>query len=307
MLDKVCVVMSTYNGERFLKEQLESIFSQNGVDVFVFVRDDGSQDKSISILDQFDDSRLSYEVCENCGAKISFLRALADSPDADYYAFADQDDVWDTDKLISAVNMIKKSEIEFPDKPVLYSGRTRLVDQDLNPINISNSSKHKNKIINPFLRGQTLSSAGCTMVFNRNLKMLASSYLPTVFPMHDAWMNLLCLATGGVVLYDPVPHISYRQHGNNVVGGKRGLISSIKRRISFNRRMGKCYHTKMYKELYDNFNSFMPAENIERYKFVISYKDGWKSRLKLLSDKDFFRGDNKYKFETRLLVFFNCY
>lgn len=307
MSDKVCVVMSTYNGEKYLKEQLDSIFCQKGVDVKVYVRDDNSQDHTIEILKAYRNDKLLFEKGNNLGAKYSFLNALSNAPDADYYAFADQDDVWDADKLVSAVTMIKKSEMDFPDKPVLYSGRTRLVDQNMNPINSINSSEYKNKTINPFLRGQTLSSAGCTMVFNRNLKKLASSYLPTVFPMHDAWMNLLCLATGGVVLYDPVPHISYRQHGNNVVGGKRGLISSIKRRISFHRKMGKCYHSKMYKELYDNFKIYMPVENIERYKFVFSYREDLNSRLRLLRDKAFFKGDKKYKFETMLLVLFNNY
>ena len=306
MNEKICVVMSTYNGERFLKEQIDSILHQEDVNVSLFIRDDGSTDSTITIFKDYIDKNLKYEIGDNCGAKKSFLRALTLAPDADFYAFADQDDVWDKDKLTVAISMIKEAT-DNPEQCILYCGRTRLVDAKLNSMTTTNIKQKGSKSVNGFLRGQPRNSAGCTMVFNKKLKDLVSSYMPSIFPMHDAWLNNLCLATGGKVIYDSVPHMSYRQHDSNVVGGKRGTVASIKRRIAFHKKMGKCYHTRMLEEIYRNYKKEMPIENIERYNFIVSYKGNLKNKIQLLRDKDFFKGDRKYKLETYFLVLFNLY
>lgn len=303
MSEKVCVVMSTYNGEKYLEEQIESILHQKDVEVCIFVRDDGSKDSTVSVLKKYTPNYLSYEEGDNCGAKNSFLKALYAAPDADYYAFADQDDVWDEDKLSLAICKIKEAEENNIGECILYCGRTRLVDAELNLINTKVSSKKSKKTINGFLRGQTRQSAGCTMVLNRNLKELASSYMPSIFPMHDAWLNNLCLAVGGIVIYDPVPHMNYRQHGNNVVGGKRGFVASVKRRLAFYKKMGKCYHTRMLEEIYRNYKKEMPIENIERYNFIASYKGNLKKKYNCCAIKNFSRGIEN----TSLKHIFLCY
>ncbi len=307
MNETVCVIMSTYNGKDYVVEQIESLLRQKNVQITIFVRDDGSKDNTVAILEGYRDKGLTIESGENCGAKVSFLKALRMAPDADYYAFSDQDDVWDDDKLIVAVEAIKAVERENPDKCVLYAGTTRSVDRDLVAMESIKYSGEKTVRVNGFLKGKPRNAAGCTMVFNRKLKELISLYMPQTFPMHDAWLNNVCMAVGGVIVHDPIPHMSYRQHGNNVVGGKRGLLASVKRRIAFYKKMGKCYHTKMLKEIFDHYGQYMPEDNVKRYQLVAGYRDSFRNKVLLLKDKDFFKGDFKHRIESRLLVLFNVY
>lgn len=299
---KVCIVMSTYNGEKYLKEQVDSIMAQKDVYAILYVRDDGSSDSTVSLLKGLD-SGIIVEEGKNCGAKTSFLKALSEAPEAEYYAFADQDDVWDEDKLITAIQKIQEEELRTQKRYVLYCGRTRLVDENLNVIATNNTST--STTVNGFLRGQPRKPAGCTMVLNKALRDEIVQYMPTVFPMHDAWVYNVCLAIGGSVIYDPYPHINYRQHGNNAVGGKRGIFDSIKRRTLFYKKMGKCYHTKMYKEIAENHQ--ITKDNMDRYVFVSSYRSSIRNKLALLRDKQFMRGNLKYRFETILLVMLNAY
>ncbi len=299
---KVCVVMSTFNGEKYLKEQVDSIMEQKDVHVILYVRDDGSKDGTVRLLKELYIG-IIVEEGKNCGAKTSFLKALSEAPDAEYYAFADQDDVWDEDKLIIAIKKIQEEELRVPGRCILYCGRTRLVDENLNAIVTNRSST--NVTVSGFLRGQPRKPAGCTMVLNKALRDEITKYIPTVFPMHDAWVYNVCLAVGGSVIYDPYPHINYRQHGNNAVGGKRGVFVSIKRRLLFYKNMGKCYHTKMFREIAENQQ--ISKANMDRYIFVSSYMKSAQNKLALLRDKEFMRGDLKYRIETFLLVVFNAY
>lgn len=205
----VQVLLSSYNGEKYIKQQIDSILAQKGVNVRLLVRDDGSMDSTVEIVKGYE--RVDIIEGENQGSTESFLTLIELAPEADYYAFCDQDDVWDTDKIEIAVKVLE----EYSDKPAIYSGNARLVDGDLNFI--------KNEDLNPMT---TLGSAiiknyatGCTVVFNKSLMKELKKYRPVNVPFHDWWVNLVCLAVGGVSIYDIEPHMSYRQHGNNAVSG----------------------------------------------------------------------------------------
>lgn len=103
----VQVVMSTYNGEKYLKEQIDSILSQEGVDVRLYIRDDGSSDRTTDILASYQEHKnVKIEKGNNLGFAKSFLTALDECDEADYYAFSDQDDVWEKDKLSTAIQSI---------------------------------------------------------------------------------------------------------------------------------------------------------------------------------------------------------
>lgn len=208
----VQVLMSTYNGEKYLKEQIDSVVSQTGIEVHLLVRDDGSKDGTVDILKCYRNDIPNIEIMEgeNIGSTKSFLELVKSAGDYDFYAFADQDDVWDADKLSIAIDRLKNCSC-----PAIYSGNTRLVDGELKFI--------KNETLKPVT---TLGSAivknyvtGCTTVFNAELMKYLKRYSPWYAPFHDWWANLVCLAVGGVSIYDYEPHMSYRQHGNNVVSG----------------------------------------------------------------------------------------
>jgi len=106
---KVQVLLSTYNGDQFVKELVKSILGQSGVDVRLLIRDDGSTDTTLDILDLLAKSHPEIELIKatNCGVVGSFFELLSLAKDSDFYAFADQDDIWKPDKLISAVMMLE--------------------------------------------------------------------------------------------------------------------------------------------------------------------------------------------------------
>lgn len=114
----VQVVMSTYNGEKYLKEQIDSILSQEGVDVRLYIRDDGSSDRTTDILASYQEHKnVKIEKGNNLGFAKSFLTALDECDEADYYAFSDQDDVWEKDKLSTAIEILEE---ESQSTPLLY-------------------------------------------------------------------------------------------------------------------------------------------------------------------------------------------
>ena len=109
MIPIVTVVMSTYNGEKYISEQIDSILKQNCVRVKLYIRDDGSKDNTRQMIEEYAKryDNIYYEFGENVGFSKSFLYALKNAPDAQYYAFSDQDDVWSEDKIITTIALIQ--------------------------------------------------------------------------------------------------------------------------------------------------------------------------------------------------------
>ncbi|EME3486548.1 glycosyltransferase, partial [Enterococcus faecium] len=147
-MDRVIVLMSTYNGEKYIREQLDSIFNQKNIAVKVVIRDDGSNDATQSILDEYKKKHnLNWYTGKNLNAAWSFMELINNAPDSNFYAFADQDDVWDNDKLFIAVEAMKNCGTETNEKAIMYSCPTRLVDEKLNSIG---NLKHNNSYTSSF-------------------------------------------------------------------------------------------------------------------------------------------------------------
>lgn len=221
-MKSVCVLLSTYNGEHFLKEQLESLFCQKEVNVDIFIRDDGSKDRTSNLLDDYKKCGvLTWYTGENLGPAKSFLDLVKNAPDSEYYAFCDQDDVWLPSKLSVALTYLDDTG------PSLYLSNYQMVDAALNkvdtPLNRPQISFPLSLISN--------CATGCTMVFNKKLLEVLRSYIPDKLMMHDSWTLKTCLAVGGNVYFDENSYILYRQHSANVVGGKGNLLKKWKRRI----------------------------------------------------------------------------
>lgn len=206
---KIAVLMSTYNGQNYLEEQVESIFAQKGVDAELMVRDDGSADDTLKKLTEWQSAgRLQLTKGENMGPPRSFFELLK-AAEAPYYAFSDQDDLWDDDKLCTAVRAIAGLS-----GPALYFCDSLLTDEHGKPKGRCIGHELKitkgNALIESF-------AAGCTMVFNRQLRDIVVANLPGKPVYHDRWVFLTAAFLGSVV-YDPTPHIRYRQHSMNVIG-----------------------------------------------------------------------------------------
>lgn len=166
----VQVVMSTYNGEKYLKEQIDSILSQEGVYVRLYIRDDGSSDRTTDILASYQEhENVKIEKGNNLGFAKSFLTALDECDEADYYAFSDQDDVWEKDKLSTAIEILEE---ESQSTPLLYCSALQRVDENLNPLHVQSYHGLRINLPSMLTRGRL---AGCTFVFNNTLRNLVKN------------------------------------------------------------------------------------------------------------------------------------
>ncbi|MEX3010172.1 glycosyltransferase family 2 protein [Hoeflea sp. TYP-13] len=226
---KIAVLMAVYNGERFLQQQVDSLSSQGVPSIDVWVSDDGSSDGSRKILKSCSDSwsKGTFRVAD--GPQTGFsdnFRSLMSNTEiqADYYAFCDQDDLWDSDKLQVALSQLASLG---RDMPALYCGRTRIVDECGRHVGYSPLFDRQPNFRNAIVQSI---AGGNTMVANRAAwQLLAESARRTDFVSHDWWCYILVAGAGGRVVYDPQAHISYRQHSGNLVGDNMSLRSRIDR------------------------------------------------------------------------------
>ncbi|MDO4161360.1 MAG: glycosyltransferase family 2 protein, partial [Prevotellaceae bacterium] len=268
--------MSTYNGERYIEEQIESILSQENVDCKLLVRDDGSTDKTTEILDSYQNKNmLTWYTGNNLGPARSFMQLLFDSDEAEYYAFSDQDDYWKPEKLKVAVDSL----CNYEDIPALYFCQTQLTDAQLNPI--------ESVKINPLLTfGESLVYefiGGCTIVMNRKLRDILIEYNPSYLPMHDVWVYSVALAVGAKIVFDKTPHILYRQHGTNTIGQGHSAIHEWKRRW---KRFYSNEHSRYRRalEIRNGYSIHITTENKNILDSFISGHDNLFRRMKLLFD-----------------------
>lgn len=284
-MQKVAILMSTYNGQKYLQEQINSLLSQQGVDVEIIIRDDGSKDNTPSLLDVYaqQDSRITVLKEQNVGVTASFNK-LAQYANkniiADYYAFCDQDDVWEQVKLLVSVDALSQYASSSPN---MYFSNLRMVDENLNPIREMYQPGEVK--IGPKKALVQVFTYGCTCVFNRKALELFCSVTPQLL-CHDHWIFELCTYYGNV-FYDEKSHILYRQHGGNVTGGKQEGFSLFKLRL----------HTFFVEGLDHNFDisakqllSLQEEMSPENHKYVYEiahYRENFMYKLKLLFSKDY--------------------
>lgn len=297
-MKKVLVLMASYNGQKYIDEQIQSLFRQEGVEVELLVRDDGSKDDTCAHLDKWAaETNTRWYTGEHLNVQFGFfdLMMKALESDAPYYAFCDQDDVWDADKLKIAVTRLEQIT---PETPALYYCGQRLVDGELNFL--SNHRLNKNR--STHARFVLNDMAGCTGVFNRALLEAVTSYRPNYIRMHDVWLTKVCLALGGTLLPDPEPHMSYRQHGNNVIGLSGGLRSKLARAkmIIFESSI-----SRQAAELQAGFGQQLVPEYRELTDAIINSKKSFKSRWRLIFNKDICFNDRGLGLTFALKVLLN--
>lgn len=216
------VLLSTYNGEAYLRQQLDSLIAQVGTEVQVLARDDGSSDGTPSILSEYAKKfpgRLRIlPVSKPLGAMQSFAALMAASV-SDYVAFSDQDDVWDPEKLAVLMGRMRRLEAECGKAtPCLVHSDLRLVGKNLEPVAdsfwaFSNIHPENNHLRHLVFRNTV---TGCAMMCNRALLRRALP-IPADAVMHDHWLAL-CASVFGRIEVEPRPLVSYRQHGENAIG-----------------------------------------------------------------------------------------
>ncbi len=213
--------MSSYNGERYIKDQIDSILAnkRDGLDVALLVRDDGSTDQTIKILKEYQrDGCLEYiDGTGNIGPAQSFRWLIDNCPlGYDAYGFADQDDLWDDKKLSAAM----KSILGLTQPALWYCAILPFYGQ------IEDTGK---KYVCALERAESLRAVietfgttnGCTMVINEALLNILRSCGPGRIDMHDSWVHAMVLACGGMVRHDTTPYVFYRIHEAQVLGSGR--------------------------------------------------------------------------------------
>lgn len=226
----VAVVMATYNGARHLAEQLDSILAGRLLPDLILARDDGSQDGTWAILEAARAAHPALVRLERGGARLgaagNFLHLIRALPDAvQFAALADQDDVWERDKLARAVAALHAAGTT---QPTLYCSRQRLVDEEGRLLRLSPDWRRPLTFRNALVENIV---TGCTAVLNRAaIDLVRRHPLPDV-PFHDWWLYLAVTGVGGRVIYDPRPSLRYRQHGANVTGGVVSWRDDIGRRV----------------------------------------------------------------------------
>ena len=213
----VAILLATYNGAAFLREQLASYEAQHHGNWQVWASDDGSTDGTLEILAEYQDrwtGRMKVVAGPKRGFVTNFLSLVYRSEiQADYYAYSDQDDVWDGDKLTRAVAWLSTVPASVP---ALYCGRTRLVDEQGRPCGFSPLMQRPPSFANALMQNI---AGGNTMVFNQAARILLQEAGPEVEVVtFDWWTYLVVTGCGGQVCYDPLPSLNYRQHEKNLVG-----------------------------------------------------------------------------------------
>lgn len=295
----VSILISTYNGSKYLNEQIESLLAQTEKNIRILVRDDGSKDSTPALLDEYKESNLlEWYTGKNLRPARSFWNLIKKAPSSEFYALCDQDDYWHPDKVSTAIEMLSK----YNGEPALYFSQTSLVDANLNPI--------ETPIISP---KRTIEEAliahyatGCTFVFNKKLMDVLRSYEPEYLSMHDNWIYRVCLVVGGKIIFDPTSHISYRQHSNNVIGLNHSRSQVIKRKLKS--LFGSTHErSRIAKELIKGYGQMMNQDIFDLVSNAATCDKSFKSRVKLIINKDISCASMKCNISSRLAILLGIY
>lgn len=326
-MEQIQVLMSTYNGEKYLKVQLDSLLKQTWQNVQILIRDDGSTDRTVEILEKYakEHENISFYAGSNLGVIQSFFHLLRhSSQEAEYYAFADQDDYWMPEKLERAVTMLReqteiaqqkhaaatqqeravimpreKAVTAQPEKldrqevraqssqlPLLYCSDTYITDENLNII------KKDDKNPRPSFGNALVQNicTGCTAVINRALCSVIRQTVPEHIVMHDWWLYLTA-EIYGQVCYDKNAYIKYRQHGKNAFGEKKNKLEVWRYRLGqLTAKRGNIYpQLEEVKKWYPD----MDAEKMQLLECVLGAKKGLRGKLALICDKRIYRNSRE--------------
>lgn len=314
-MDKVLVLLSSYNGESFLNEQLDSIFAQEGVIVHVLIRDDGSSDNTTKLIRERIEQGENITLIEgkNLGFAMSFMALVNEAynyiNEFGFFAFCDQDDVWLPKKLSSAVSMLKEKRL--PNKPNLYWSNFTLVDGNLHPFKAPKTGNNELQMVtNTYIPTMTKPTIlvryfmlGCTMVFDKNMVDFVYLHQPqNKITMHDLWLSQTAIFFGNVI-YDPRSFLLYRQHGNNAAGYNNSKSARLRRLIkSFKTYERRHFREINAKNLLSAYDDVLSPDDRELISTVADYRKSLKNRIKMLFNEELNMGSKTSDIYIKLRV-----
>lgn len=259
-MSSVAIFLCTFNGARFLPAQLSSLANQTFTNWRLFVSDDGSSDETLAIVARYKDRLGVASVAIRSGPQQGFVRnflslACDTSIACDYFAYCDQDDVWEPQKLARAAAWLDTRPRHVP---AMYCSRTMLIDEDGHECGYSRAYRRTPSFRNALV--QSIAS-GNTIVFNEAARALLIAVGSTAkVPSHDWWTYLLTTGAGGEVHYDQIPQVRYRMHGENVIGTNAGLRNRMHRLYMLSRGRFQRW-SEMHVAALEPFRPHMTPEN----------------------------------------------
>ncbi len=306
MSRKVLVMLSTYNGEKFVKEQIDSILSQKDVEVTLNIRDDGSTDNTRIELRRYkDEANVNIEYGQNIGFRKSFWHLLYNAnDDFDFYAFADQDDIWNEDKILNGIKALEAVE---KDICALYATGMDVVDENLCFIKKQEFPKLKISFGSALSRQRL---AGCTMVFNRYLFNLCKKFdlenLENNIISHDGLVYYSCLICGGRVIFDKSSSMLFRRHSSTVTELGKGLLAKVNTLFKiFKEDKNKRY--KQVKYLNEILDDYIDQVHRNHVYDILNYRSSFLIKLRLVLKTDINCNLVSVDFINRIAILFNCY
>ena len=277
LLTEITVFMSTYNGSRYLRDQINSILNQEGVHVKLVVRDDGSSDETLDILNEYVGKVVVISGI-NIGCEKSFLELLYSNFKSKYYAFADQDDIWVSDKLKTAIEKIGDDEF-----PSLYACNLMACDEKMNPIRLVYSKSMIDSTIKRSKRDFFCNMHGCTLVWNDSLQNIIHKYKPKREIAHVVWVCVIGSAVGSFYI-DEKEYIFYRLHEKNVSGIAMNWWGRLRNRVKiyWGKKNPKRY--EIAREILDGFSKYMDSDSSGYHTLctIANYNSSIFNKIKLI-------------------------
>lgn len=224
MEKKVAVLISTYNGEKFLREQLDSILNQTYKNIEIVIRDDGSSDGTIDVIKEYQEKYDNIKLKE--GTNIGFIRSffkLLELAEADYYAYCDQDDIWMENKIALAVELLDKADNS---KPNMVFGNSDYYNENMEFLKKGEEHKEfsfKNSLYECVAQGMT-------MTINNEAKKIILENIPEKCLFHDWWTYMICSGLGEV-FYNDETTVKYRRFEKNATAEGQNIIKIFLWRI----------------------------------------------------------------------------
>lgn len=293
MTPKKCLVLlCTYNGEQYLRCQLDSVLSQTGVETHIRCADDRSTDGTVAILEEYRErypDRFAYTVNEqNKRFTYNFLDLFFSTADTDYdyYAFCDQDDYWLPEKVSAAMAKIEAAEPH--PNGVFYCSNLTVTDEDLRPLGLQEDPRMLRRTTTATVKCENIAT-GCTVVMDAAFHRHALRHYPQGILLHDFWLFLIAVFTARAI-YDKNAYILYRQHGTNQIGTNKKKFSFAGLR-KFSRMKSK--YPALMRELVAGYGDLIPAEDLRDIETIRDYRQKFGCRMKLLFCRRFRRRSAK--------------
>ena len=290
---KVAILMSTYNGEKYIKEQLDSLLNQTYKNIDIYIRDDESKDSTVEIIENYMKSVNNIKLIKgkNLGFVKSFFVLLKNVEEADYYAYCDQDDIWMEDKIQRVVEHLSKLD---ESKPNLYFSNSDYYDGEMNFVAHGDSKKvynFRNSLVECV-------SQGMTMCINKKARDYIVDNIPQNCVFHDWWTYMICAGMGNIV-YDEKPLVKYRRHTKSVTAEGKNFIELQMWRI---RKFLQSDDLKKIKKQLIEFEAYFGKELKEEDKKVLNLFTNEKYSFSKAMEKTFYPKRFRKKLSDEILL-----